>query len=69
MLPKVRFLAVCDRMVYQREPVVELLRILHPLRQVKCVRMHDGDWRTREGCRRARDWTDEFDMSSWSCWA
>ena len=42
MLPKVRFLAVCDRMVYQREPVVELLRIFHWLRRVKCVRMCDG---------------------------
>ena len=53
VLPKVRLLAVCDRTIYQREPVVELLRSLHCLRQVKCVRMRDG-WCTRERCGRAR---------------
>ena len=59
VLPKVRLLAVRDRTIYQREPVVELLRSLHWLRRVKCVRMRDG-WRTREGSGRARAWTDEF---------
>ena len=59
VLSKVCFLAVCGRTIYHRKLVVELLRRLHWLRRVKCMHMRD-DWRTREGCRRARAWT-EFD--------
>ena len=42
VLPIVCLLAVRDRTIYQRKPVVELLRRLHWLRWVKCVRMCDG---------------------------
>jgi len=59
MLTKVRLLAVGDRAIYQREPVVELLRSLHRLPRVKRMRMRNG-WRTRERRGRARAWT-EFD--------
>ena len=55
MVLKVRFLDVCDRMGYQREPVVELLHIFSLAAP--------GEVGV-EGRK-----TDEFDVSLWSRWA
>jgi hypothetical protein len=54
---KVCFLAMRDRSIYQREPVVELLWCLDGLLRVQCMRGECRRWtcRTRQWC--SRPWT------------